>query len=77
MAAPWWSDGLRQSITDQDRQNGLHGVDYSESVAEDLVQSAKLLVVCSPNARAHSKYIGDEIRLFVGAHGARQSGGFS
>ena len=52
-------------------QTDFTGVDYSESVAQHLRQSAKLLVVCSPNARAHSKYIGDEIRLFVGAHGAR------
>src|ERR1700687_1078849 len=38
-------------------QTDFTGVDYSESVAQHLRQSAKLLVVCSPNARAHSKYI--------------------
>ena len=46
------------------------GVDYSAAVARHLERSAKLLVVCSPNARTHPKYINDEIRLFVSRRGA-------
>jgi WD40 repeat protein len=47
------------------------GVDYSQAVVQHLERSSKLLVICSPNARAHSKYVDDEIRLFVRSHGSQ------
>ena len=45
------------------------GVEYNESVEQHLKSSAKLIVVCSPDARA-SKYVNDEIRLFVQSNDA-------
>src|SRR3954465_1949024 len=47
------------------------GVDYGQAVVQHLERSAKLLVVCSPNARAHSKYVDEEIRVFVRSRGAQ------
>lgn len=44
------------------------GTEYSQSVAQHLKASRKLIVVCSPNAR-RSKYVNDEIRIFAQAHG--------
>jgi len=53
-----------------DRQD-FTGVDYSQAVSQHLERSAKLLVICSPNARSHSRYVDDEIRTFVRSHGAQ------
>lgn len=44
------------------------GVDYFRSVERHLERSRKLVVVCSPAARA-SPYVDDEIRRFVAARG--------
>jgi WD40 repeat protein len=45
------------------------GVEYTRSVDTHLRSSAKLIVVCSPHARA-SAYVNDEIRRFAQARGA-------
>lgn len=45
------------------------GADYYPAVAEHLKNSAKLLVICSPNARA-SPYVNDEIACFSQLNGA-------
>ena len=42
--------------------------DYYEKLGEHLKSSAKLIVVCSPHARA-STYVDDEIRRFVATRG--------
>ena len=46
------------------------GVEYNKSLREHLENSAKMLVICSPDARA-SKYVSDEIRLFAEMRGAQ------
>jgi WD40 repeat protein len=43
------------------------GVDYHKSVGDHLRSSAKLIVVCSPNAR-NSPYVDEEIRRFAQDH---------
>lgn len=45
------------------------GVEYHESVARHLKDSAKLIVLCSPNSRK-SEYVNDEIRQFAETSGA-------
>lgn len=45
------------------------GVEYYQSVERHLGESTKLIVICSPAARA-SVYVGDEIRRFAQKHGA-------
>jgi hypothetical protein len=44
------------------------GVEYFQSVERHLGDSAKLIVICSPQARA-SVYVGDEVRRFGQKHG--------
>src|SRR4030095_2374369 len=44
------------------------GTEYDASIARHLKGSAKLIVVCSPNARS-SAYVADEIRRFAAIHG--------
>lgn len=44
------------------------GTEYSQSVAQHLKASRKLIVVCSPSAR-RSRYVNDEIRIFSEANG--------
>lgn len=46
------------------------GVEYFQSVEQHLGQSAKMILVCSPAARA-STYVGDEVRRFAQKHGAQ------
>src|SRR6516225_6670724 len=45
------------------------GTEYHESLEKHLHDSAKLIVLCSPHARA-SEYVNDEIRRFANAKGA-------
>ena len=45
-------------------EEDVTGVEYNSSVREHLNSSAKMLVICSPHARA-SKFVSDEIRLFA------------
>ncbi|NIX58042.1 MAG: TIR domain-containing protein, partial [candidate division Zixibacteria bacterium] len=47
----------------------MTGVEYFHAIEEHLSNSAKLILICSPNAR-HSKSVNDEIRRFVKLHGA-------
>jgi len=44
------------------------GVEYNQSLREHLENSDKMLVICSPHARA-SKFASDEIRLFAEMRG--------
>src|SRR5438105_6849548 len=46
------------------------GAEYFQALAAHLAESAKLILLCSPAARA-SSYVDDEIRRFVGVHGAQ------
>ncbi len=41
----------------------LIGADYYESIDDHIGDSAKLIVICSPNARK-SEFVNDEIRRF-------------
>ena len=50
-------------------QGDLVGVEYFKSIEEQLRSSRKLLVICSPSARA-SQYVSDEIRRFVKTRGS-------
>jgi WD40 repeat protein len=62
--------GLPQKHLDVFRDEGdFTGVDYDKAIQHHLVNSRKLLVVCSPNART-SKYVDDEIRRFSQLRGA-------
>lgn len=45
------------------------GIEYRQSIAKHLKDSAKLIVLCSPDARA-SAYVNEEIRLFAWTNGA-------
>jgi len=45
------------------------GVEYHQSLEKHLKESAKLIVLCSPNSRK-SDYVNDEIKLFADANGA-------
>ena len=45
------------------------GIDYFRAIEAHLAQSRKLIVVCSPAARA-SQYVNDEIERFVRIHSA-------
>lgn len=47
----------------------ITGTDYYQSIERHLGESGKLIVVCSPEARA-STYVNDEIRRFAGKRGA-------
>jgi WD40 repeat protein len=46
------------------------GVEYNQSLSDHLEESAKMLVICSPNARS-SKFVNDEIRMFAEMRGAK------
>lgn len=50
-------------------QHDMTGSDYVAAVRQHLEASERLIVVCSPEARA-SSYVDDEIRAFVGLRGA-------
>jgi WD40 repeat protein len=47
----------------------LTGPDYYRAIDEHLGKSCKLIVICSPAARA-SEFVNDEIRRFAGGRGA-------
>jgi hypothetical protein len=50
-------------------QSDLTGVEYHQSIARHLRDSRKLVLLCSPRARA-SSFVDDEIRQFAAARGA-------
>lgn len=50
-------------------ESDLTGVEYHEAIQTHLERASKLIVICSPHARA-SEYVGEEIRRFVEAKGA-------
>jgi hypothetical protein len=50
-------------------ENDLFGPDYPKAIGHALRTSAKLLVLCSPQARS-SSYVGDEIEQFAKHKGA-------
>ena len=50
-------------------ESDFTGVEYHEALTKHLARSAKLVVLCSPNAR-QSEFVNDEIRQFVGLRGA-------
>ena len=45
-------------------EDDFTGAEYNQSLREHLEKSAKMVVICSPNARA-SEYVNDEIRQFA------------
>ncbi len=45
-------------------EGDMTGTEYNRAIVQHLSHSEKLIVVCSPRARA-SKYVDDEIRRFV------------
>jgi len=51
-------------------ESDLTGTAYHESIELHLQQSAKLILICSPDA-ARSEYVADEIRRFVGSDASR------
>jgi len=51
-------------------ESDFTGSEYFQAVAVHLADSAKLILLCSPAARA-SSYVDDEIRRFVAVHGAQ------
>jgi hypothetical protein len=61
---------VRQGYLDVFRDEAdFTGADYHASLARHLEESATLVVLCSPSARA-SEYVNDEIRRFVALKGA-------
>lgn len=50
-------------------QSDLTGVEYHQSIERQLHSSGKLVLLCSPRARA-SSFVNDEIRQFTAARGA-------
>jgi WD40 repeat protein len=50
-------------------ESDFTGTDYYAAIEQHLQRSRKLIVLCSPAARA-SRYVDDEIRRFVRVHGA-------
>ena len=69
--APPKHSGAAQRRLDVFRdETDFTGVDYHSSLDSHLHASAKLIVVCSPDAR-RSTYVNDEIRRFAQAHGAQ------
>ncbi|MCP4267340.1 MAG: TIR domain-containing protein [Candidatus Brocadiaceae bacterium] len=50
-------------------EDDLIGADYYESIDDHLGDSAKLIVICSPNARK-SEFVNDEIRRFSKLNGS-------
>ena len=59
----------RRSIVVCRDQEDLAGPEYYEAVRQHLARSKKLIVICSPAARA-SEFVNDEIRRFAEIHGA-------
>jgi hypothetical protein len=57
----------RRLVAFRDEQD-FTGVEYYEALQQHLEHSAKLIVVCSPEAR-RSGYVNDEIRRFAAARG--------
>jgi hypothetical protein len=53
----------------RDEKDIIAADDYYQQIEQDLKDSAKLVVICSPDARK-SKYVGDEIRRFINDRGA-------
>lgn len=51
-------------------ESDIEAGDYDEVIGRHLAQSRRLIVVCSPAARA-SRYVDDEIARFVRLHGAQ------
>ncbi|WP_127999527.1 TIR domain-containing protein [Piscinibacter defluvii] len=51
-------------------ESDIEAGDYDEVIGRHLAQSRRLVVVCSPAARA-SKYVDDEIARYVRLHGAQ------
>ena len=49
-------------------EDDLREVEYNQAIAEHLKGSAKLILLCSPNARK-SRYVNDEIKRFADANG--------
>lgn len=45
------------------------GTDYHKAVNKHLQESRKLILICSPAARA-SRYVNDEVRVFAEANGS-------
>ena len=54
----------------RDEKDITAGDDYYREIEQHLRGSAKLVVVCSPDAR-RSKFVADEIRRFIAARGAQ------
>ncbi|MGR8965717.1 TIR domain-containing protein [Rhizobium leguminosarum] len=50
-------------------QSDLTGVEYHQSIARHLRDSRKLILLCSPPARA-SSFVNDEVKQFAAARGA-------
>jgi hypothetical protein len=50
-------------------EDDFTGVEYHASLTKHLSRSARLLVICSPDARA-SIYVNDEIKVFAATKGA-------
>jgi hypothetical protein len=57
----------RRLVVFRDEED-LTRVEYNRCIREHLENSAKMLVICSPNARA-SDFVSDEIRLFAEKRG--------
>ena len=51
-------------------ESDFTGIDYYESIGKQLANSKKLIVLCSPHARA-SQYVNDEIQRFVQTRGVQ------
>ena len=52
----------------RDESDIVAAEDYHRTIKQELAGSAKLVIVCSPGARA-SKFVEDEIRRFIENHG--------
>jgi hypothetical protein len=49
-------------------ENDFTGSEYYDALAKHLTASRKMIVICSPDARA-SRYVNEEIALFAEKHG--------
>jgi hypothetical protein len=59
----------RRLVVFRDEED-LTGVEYNRSIRDHLENSTKMLVICSPNARA-SDFMSDEIRLLAEKRGGQ------
>ena len=59
----------RNLVIFRDEQD-ITGAEYHESIKQHLNRSAKMILICSQNARGKSDNINEEIRIFAKAHGA-------